>query len=150
MLVFRSLAVVAVVFVAGPVFADDKKNEADLKALVGKWKLAKGIVSGQDVTGFIDKMKFEIRDGGKFAIELGAEKYDGTLTVDAAKDPKEMDLKPAGGFHKGRTLRALYKLDGDTLVICYNYDLANEKRMEAFESKNGTTTLIQTYTREKK
>ena len=40
----------------------------------------------------------------------------GRFTVDPAKKPKEMDVKPKDGPNKGKTVKAIYKLDGDTLV----------------------------------
>lgn len=148
--VFRSLAVVAVLFVAGSVGADDKKNEADLKAMVGKWTVEKAEIGGKDITEHLKVLKFEIRDGGKYTAQVGEEKDDGTFTVDAAKKPKEMDVKPNGGPHKGKLVKAIYKLDGDTLTICYDFDAEKGKRPEKFESKPDTMLLLVTYKREKK
>ena len=42
---------------------------------------------------------------------------DGTFTVDPSKSPKQMVIKPTGGPAKGHTVKALYKIEGDTLTI---------------------------------
>jgi uncharacterized protein (TIGR03067 family) len=134
---------------AVPVLADDKKNEADLKAMVGNWKVEKAELGGKDVTDFLKVLKFEIREGGKYTVELGAEKDDGGFTVDAAKDPKEMEIKPTGGPNKGKTIKAIYKQDGDTLTICYDLNSDKSAIPEKFESKADTKLLLTTK-REKK
>ncbi|MBM3979634.1 MAG: TIGR03067 domain-containing protein [Planctomycetes bacterium] len=150
MLAFRSLAVVAVLCLGGSLLADDKKNEADLKALVGDWKVEKAEIGGKDITEHLKVLKFDIREGGKYTAQVGEEKDDAAFTVDAAKAPKEMDVKPNGGPHRGKTVKAIYKLDGNTLTICYDYDIEKGKRPEKFESKADTMLLLVTYTRGKK
>lgn len=128
--------------------ADDKKNEADLKAVVGKWDVAKAEIGGKDVTDFFKKMDFEILGAGKYKLKLGDEKDEGTFTVDASKEPKEMDVKPTGGPNKGRTIKAIYKLDGDTMDICYQLEDV-DKRPTKFESKPDTKLFLVTYKRKK-
>ena len=128
--------------------ADDKANAADLKAMVGKWKIEKTILSGKDITDVIKDAKFEIMEGGKYTLEFGPEKDAGTFTVDATKKLREMDVKPTGGPLKGKLVKAIYKLDGDTLTMCYDHDAGD--RPKAFESKEGTNLLFLVYKREKK
>ena len=147
---FRSLAVVAVLCLGGPLLADDKKNEADLKAMVGNWRVEKAELGGKDITEALKVLKFNIREGDKYTAEHGNEKDDGTFTVDAAKVPKELDVKPTGGPARGKTVKGIYKFDGDTLTICYEHDAEKGKRPEKFESKADTTLLLITYKRDKK
>ena len=126
-----------------------KAVAAELKALVGHWKVTKAEVDGTDMTEQLKVLTFEIRDGGKYTARLGQQTDPGTFTVDPAKDPKEMSLKPTGGPQKGKNVKAIYKLDGDTLVVCYDHKTP-ETAPEKFESKAGSTLLLITYTREKK
>lgn len=135
-------------FVAAPVLADEKAD-ADLKSMVGKWKVEKAELGGTDITEHLQVLKFEIRAGGKYTAEVGDEKDDGTFTVDPAPSPKHMDVKPTGGPHKGHTVKAIYKLDGDALVICYDFDAEGGKRPEKFESRADTKVLLVTYKRVK-
>ena len=129
-----------------------KLNDAtatELKALVGKYKIEKVRLGGQDITEHLKEMKFEIKDGGKYTAQVGELVDDATFTVDPAKKPKEMDVKPTGGPQKGKLVKVIYKLDGDTLTMCYDHDKP-ENRQSKFESKEGTTVLLITYKREKK
>lgn len=130
-----------------PVLADDKKNEADLKALVSKWSVEKAELGGKDISDFLKVLKFEIRDKGAYTAQHGEEKDEGAFTVDTSKAPKEMDIKGTGGPNKGKTIKAIYKLDGDALVICYAFDAG--ERPTKFESKAGTMHLLTTYKRVK-
>jgi len=130
--------------------AQEKKDDAaaaDLKAMVGKWKLEKAELGGKDAMALLKDLKFEITDPGKYVAELG-EKDEGTFTVDPSKSPKEMDIKGTGGPNKGKTIPAIYKIDGDTLTIAY--ELGGGKRPEKFETKPDTKQYLAVYKREKK
>ena len=145
----RLTLVAVALYFAVPIGADDK-TDADLKAMVGNWKVEKVELGGKDITEHLKDLKFEIRAGGKYTVEVGQEKDDGSFTVDPAKKPKEMDVKPTGGPHKGKTVKAIYKIDGDTFIVCYDFDTDAGKRPEKFESKPDTMLLLITYKREKK
>ena len=140
------LALFALIGVVVPAVADDKAD-ADLKAMVGKWDIVKAELGGKDVTEHLKAMKFEIAEGGKYTAELGTEKDVGTFTVDVAKAPKAMDIKATGGPDKDKLIKAIYKLDGDAMVVCY--ELGGDKRPEKFESKADTKQLLTTYKRKK-
>ena len=126
----------------------DDANAAELKALVGKYKVEKVELGGMDITEHLKEMKFDIKDGGKYTAQVGELKDDATFTVDPAKKPKEMDVKPNGGPQKGKLVRVIYKQDGDTLTMCFDHDKP-ENRQTKFESKEGTTVLLIVYKREK-
>ena len=127
----------------------DAPVDAELKALVGKYKVEKVELGGMDITEHLKEMKFEIKDGGNYTAQVGELKDDATFTVDPAKKPREMDVKPNGGPQKGKLVKVIYKQDGDTLTMCYDHDKP-ENRQSKFESKEGTTVLLVTYKREKK
>lgn len=129
--------------------ANDKKNDADLTAMVGNWTVEKAELGGADVTAAFKALKFEVREGGKYTVELGT-KDEGGFTVNADKTPKEMDIKSTEGANKGKTILAIYKLDGDALTVCYNLDGDKAARPEKFESKAKTKTFLVTYKRAKK
>jgi uncharacterized protein (TIGR03067 family) len=135
--------------VAVPLASADEKADADLKAMVGKWKVEKAVLGGQDLTEHLKDMKFEITAGGKYTVEIGPENDAGTFTVDPAKSPKQLDVKPTGGPNKGKTVKGIYKIDGDTMTICYDHMADAAKHPEKFESKDGTTLLLMVYKRQK-
>jgi uncharacterized protein (TIGR03067 family) len=135
----------ALLVVAAAAPADDK---ADLKAAVGKWRVEKGTIGGVDQTALFKDLVLTIQADGKYAVTFGAEKDEGTFTVDSSKSPKQMDITPTGGPNKGKTLRTIYKIDGDTLTVCYQ--LGEGDRPTAFESKKDTKLFLAVYKREKK
>ena len=120
-----------------------------IQALVGKYSVAKAVLGGMDITEHLKEMKFEIRDGGKYTAQVGELKDDATFAVDPTKKPKEMTVKPNEGPNKGQTVKVIYKLDGDTLTMCYDHE-KSENRPSKFESPEKTTVLLITYKREKK
>jgi uncharacterized protein (TIGR03067 family) len=128
----------------------DEKTDAELKSLVGNWKVEKAELAGKDATAFLKDVKLSVGAGGKYTVEIGKEKEEGTFTVDLAKTPKQMDITPKDGPNKGKTIKVIYKLDGDTLVACYDLDTEKGTRPEKFESKPDTMRLLTTYKREKK
>jgi uncharacterized protein (TIGR03067 family) len=118
----------------------------EMKALVGKWTVTKAELGGQDVFQIAKDLKFEILEGGKYTSKLGEEQEDGSFRIDAVNRPKVMDLMPINGPGKGKTIKAIYKLEGDTLTVCY----ADGPRPTKFATKSGTTELLMVYKREKK
>jgi uncharacterized protein (TIGR03067 family) len=94
------------------------------------------------------ELKFEIPESGKYKLDFGGQKDEGTFTVDPSKKPAEMDIKGVEGPNKGKTIKAIYKLDGDTVTICYG--LGGGDRPTKFETKDGTMQFLAVYKREKK
>ena len=82
-----------------PETADVTKN-ADLKAMVGNWKVNKAELGGKDLTDALKDLKFEVREGGKYTAQFGEEKDEGAFTIDPTKTPKEVDIKGNGGPNK--------------------------------------------------
>lgn len=122
------------------VVADDKANDADLKAMVGKWKVEKATLGGNDLTEMVKTLSLELLPGGKWKMVVGEEKADGTVTLDASKTPKELDVKTENGMQKGMTMKGIYKLDGDTMTVAYN--VGGGERPKGFDAKGETTLLI--------
>lgn len=122
------------------VVADDKANEADLKAMVGKWKVEKATLGGMDLTDMVKTLTLELQPGGKWKMMYGEEKADGTVTVDASKTPKELDVKTESGTEKGKTMKGIYKIDGDTMTVAYH--VGGDERPKGFNAKSDTLLLI--------
>ena len=62
-------------------------------------------------------------------------------TIDAAKKPKEIDLKVEEGPEQERgTWKGIYELKGDELTLCLA--LPNEARPTEFETKEGEKTML--------
>jgi uncharacterized protein (TIGR03067 family) len=126
----------------------DDAAAADMKAMVGKWKVEKAEIGGKDALPLFKDYTLEIAEGGKYTVLIGALKDIGAFTVDPSKKPAEMDIKGTEGPNKGKTIKTIYQLDGDTLTVCY--DLGGVARPTKFETKADTKEFLAVYRREKK
>jgi uncharacterized protein (TIGR03067 family) len=57
--------------------------------------------------------------------------------------PSAMDITSTDGPNKGKTLLAIYKLEGDKLIVCY--DLAGKKRPSDFKTEPKSLLFLATY-----
>ena len=110
----------------------------ELKKLEGKWKITKEVTSngenekaslgrGDDVTVEFKGNKVVIAAKETFEFEIS--------TLDGAADPKILDLKALadkGPITKGSVIEAIYKFDGDTLILV-GYAGEGKKRPANFD-----------------
>src|SRR5687767_7877902 len=99
--------------------ADDKADE--WKPLKGIWKVEKATLMGNDATAAFGSVVLTM-DDGKYTVVFGGQEDKGTITLDAAKKPKQMVIKTTEGANKDKTFRAIYELEGDSLKVCYDLD----------------------------
>jgi uncharacterized protein (TIGR03067 family) len=97
-------------------------GDAQPDPLLGKWETV-SVLRG-DLPD--DNLKGAIREhtaGGRYSVTPAAGKkatpVSGTYTTDTAKSPPHLDMMPTGGKYAGQTLKGVYKLDGDVLVIAF-------------------------------
>jgi uncharacterized protein (TIGR03067 family) len=147
----RVLAPLACVLFLAPAASAQKPDAAaaELKALVGKYRVKKAELGGQDITEHMKEMKFEVTGPGTYVVRFGEEKDEATFTVDVAKKPREMDIKSTGGPLKGKTVRIIYKVEGDLFTVCFDHEKP-ETRPTKFETKDGTMQMLVVYERVKK
>lgn len=124
--------------------ADDAK---ELKTLNGTWKVEKAEIDGADQTDAF-KVAVMVLDNGTYDVSFGDMKDKGTLSVDATKTPKTMDVKGTDGTNKGKSYPCIYELKDDKLTICYGLD--EKTRPAKFESAKESNTMLVVYKREKK
>ena len=130
--------------------AADKPDAAkkDLNALQGTWAATSAEVTGNPMGAESLKLVRLRVEGDQYTWQindLGAER--GSLKLNPAAKPKTMDLACKQGNNEGRTLAAIYALEGDTLKVCY--ELQGPKRPTTFKAPANTFLLYVTYTREK-
>ena len=91
-------------------------------------------------------IKLVVKDD-KYTVTTGKVVDQGTVKLNPAAKPKEIDITGADGPNKGKTILAIYERDGDTLRVCY--DLSGKSRPTEFKTKEGTQLFLVTYKREK-
>jgi uncharacterized protein (TIGR03067 family) len=122
--------------------ADDPAREKE--RLQGNWAASTIIDSGRAESGDAVKgLKLTIKDD-KYVYKLGGRSFTAVFKIQPAKKPKEMDITFEEGPQKGKTLRAIYSLEGDELKIC-----GGDKRPSELESKPKSEVILFVFKREK-
>jgi uncharacterized protein (TIGR03067 family) len=110
------LLTVVLVLWAGGVAAQDDASKADLKAMQGKWQLIPTLHDGTPkATDPKDPKIFWTVEGNKLIYPFGGRPSE--FTLDAAREPREMDMRSVLGDGRPHINKAIYKLDGDSLLI---------------------------------
>lgn len=139
------LIVLALVLSFAPAAGGADAKDAD--ALQGTWLAATAELAGKPFPDEVRKsIKLVIKDD-TYTVTVGKQPDRGTVKLNPGAKPKEMDVTGTDGPNKGKTFRAIYELDGDTLRICY--DLSGKGRPTEFKTKEGTQLFLVTYKREK-
>src|SRR5205823_73298 len=88
------------------------------KRLNGTWEPVSIVMDGkgkplpkEGATLTIEDGEYTIRRGGKVVGQ-------GAVTLDPTTTPKSLDIRPATGGYKGKTLLAIYEVTGDTQRAC--------------------------------
>lgn len=86
--------------------------------LLGEWVVSTLIECGENETDAVgDKLSFTA--DGKCVLQEGKEKPETMkFTVNAKREPAEIDITSPGDGKKDVVTRGIYKIDGDVLTIC--------------------------------
>lgn len=134
----RVMAIVGAFALCVPIVADaqgKKKNDGgnDIMKIQGVWMLESRELNGQLADArVIGDMRLEIDAKGVWLLSFGPGKPTNRALVfiDASKNPKVMEVRgPKGKVHWS----GIYKVDGDTLMICRPARLGGD-RPKAFKS----------------
>jgi uncharacterized protein (TIGR03067 family) len=144
MLLRLSVALVLVVSFSSIARSADAK---DGDAIQGTWLPAEAELAGKPFPDEVRKtMKLVIKDD-KYTVTVGKATDEGTTKLNPKAKPKEIDITGTDGPNKGKTILAIYELDGDTLRVCY--DVSGKTRPTEFKTKADTQLFLVTYKREK-
>ena len=124
-------------------WGDDAKDDS----LQGTWLPSSAELGGRVFPDEVRKNIKLVVQGDKYTVTVGKEIDQGTVKLNPAAKPKEMDITGTEGPNKGRTIKAIYERDGDTLRVCY--DLSGKSRPKDFKTGEGTQLFLVTYKREK-
>ena len=130
----------------GAVSAWSAESADDMKLLAGKWKPIEASLGDNTIDPMLLESASLVYDGDKYTIHVNNQVERGSIVLDAAATPKTMDIFPTEGNNNGKTLLAIYRIDGDRLTICYS--ITPTVRPDDFEA-NSNTLLVVKYERVK-
>jgi uncharacterized protein (TIGR03067 family) len=136
---------VALLFGAWAVLAtagggDDAKKE--MEKLQGTWKLTSEVDSGQNIP--VDPNETFTFKGEDLINKVGNKATDEfKVKIIPGKTPKEIDLIPQKEPNKGVPSPAIYKIEGNKLIVCVNF-APGSKRPGGFDSNQTNRNIILT------
>jgi uncharacterized protein (TIGR03067 family) len=121
------------------VAADDKKDDLKDK-LKGTWTVISMEEGGKKAPDDAIKGMTLTFDGDKVTYKHGNDTKMATFKLDATQKPGHFDIMPSDGPEKGKTLKMIFMLDGDTLIIAGAKN-DDGPRPKTFEEAHGKMTL---------
>jgi uncharacterized protein (TIGR03067 family) len=143
----RTLVAATVILTLFAASAWGRDNKEDQKLLEGTWQPVSGEQAGEKFPEELLKTINLVIIDGKYNVTVGKFVDKGTITLDAAKKPKEMDLFGTEGENKDKKILTIYELTDETLKVCYNME--GKERPKEFKTKEGSKDLVITYKRVK-
>jgi uncharacterized protein (TIGR03067 family) len=138
-------AAVLVVFWAAGVGAGDDKPDpaAELKALEGNWQETKEEARGNPTPKPVVANQWIAIDGAKMSWYMGnpAPGQVADIQVDPTTNPKSIDAVITQGSDKDKKMLGIYKLNKDTLEICWS-EPGSDKRPKKFTSTGAGAGLV--------
>jgi uncharacterized protein (TIGR03067 family) len=148
---------VLMILVAGLLFAADSPEDAvkkEKEKLLGSWKVVSVEANGHKVPAEAIKDFQFIFTSESLTRKKGGNAESGAgYKLDPSKSPKWIDMTGTTDG-KDQSIPALYKLDGDTLTLCFRADYKmkpNDARMrpEKLDGGEGSQQVLMTLKREK-
>lgn len=129
--------------------APKEAPKKDPPSLVGEWAVESAIhggkpekKSGPASITFTADGKLQVREG------KDAKPEELPYSHNPKKDPPEIDLtEPRGGMMGGEVMKGIYRIDGDTLLLCLSIE---GERPTTFDSPAGSNRILVTLRRAKK
>jgi uncharacterized protein (TIGR03067 family) len=122
-------------------------DEGAQRGLEGAWVPIDASVAGNQLPVDDLRVRYFVLEAGGYRIIDRSNRVvdDGRYLIDPAPAPPAMDIVGLGGLSAGRTLHAIYELQGDELTVCY--DLQGGERPAGMRPRNDQLLLRITYTR---
>ena len=112
----------------------------------GVWEITLMEVNGEAVTSETYRGWNLTITGGKYSLDKNGEIDDGTFSVDVARSPKQMDIRPETGPGAGKMIPAIYEFDGNTMRVCYAVE-DGASRPKDFKTTSDSGNVLINYKR---
>lgn len=126
--------------------AGDRPATAD-RELEGTWEAVSFVRDGKEEPQAPGKVLLTFR-GNAMTLGAGGAALKATARADATKTPRWIDLAYENGPERGKTVRGVYEVRGDTLRICHGD--ADKARPAAIASEPGTGYRVGNWQRVRK
>jgi RNA polymerase sigma factor (sigma-70 family) len=138
-----------------PKKAEDDATKADLQKLQGTWTLVEAHMHGKKVAAedlptkdiTHSPHKLAVADEKKIVTHRSKSVMNGAFELDATKTPREITIQ--GYRDWWPKWRCIYKVEGDTLTICFNEE-QNWPRPDEFRTLADSDRVLFVYERAKK
>jgi uncharacterized protein (TIGR03067 family) len=126
------------VAVAGTLAAADDPNKKALDDLQGTWQLQRRTRGGKEAPAdVVKRMRLVIAADKATPYEGDKAQTPATIAVDATKKPATIDIR-----HGREGMPGIYRLEGDTLTICFGDPGAERPKDFAAKTDPPTTLLV--------
>ena len=119
----------------------DAAIKKELKILAGNWNVVRATYEGENTLeeGGIVLVNFK---GDWATVTINGQKESkSVVSLDPTKNPKLYDEHVVDGAMKGKVIKGIYQLAGDTLTICYRFGDGKE-RPKTFDGKTDHVGLM--------
>jgi uncharacterized protein (TIGR03067 family) len=122
-----------------------ESEEADGAMIEGSWRLIRAEQGGEKTPQetFADLDIVYSFTEGSYTLE-GPVNDHGLYVCNDSSEPKTVDIISSEGENKDRAIQAIYKVDGNELTICYDFD---DKRPAGFSTADSETIFMAVYKR---
>ena len=104
----------------------------DTEILQGTWSVTALEIDGQTMPASSARI---VLKGYRFTTSGMGANYEGTVAIDAEKNPKTFDMTFTTGPEKGKTNLGIFEVEGDTWRLCL--DMTGKSRPKEFASRAG-------------
>ncbi len=120
-----------------------KTEATEEESLQGTWAAIALIENGrEEPDNDVKEVKLTI-EGDNYILWVDEDRTASASNIDQTQNPKEMDITFEEGPQKGRTLLAIYSLEGDVLRIC-----GGDRRPAEFTSKPNSEVALMVFRRQ--
>ena len=125
----------------------DEAARKELKALEGEWLVQRiETKNGKQEPGDDERLSLTIK-GAKWT--FGTVQEGEVVALDPSTSPKLLDFKSVRKGREDTVNEAIYKVDGDTLIICI-YQGKDKKRPTSLDKPTEANTVLWTLKKSKK